>query len=144
MARGKELSNSHKTLIVKLVKDGESYKNISSNLNIPFTTIGSFIARFKRRNTVENNNNNKKTKKKKNKKKQVLPGRFSRKLGYLINQNPVVIPKELQEYLHSSGCSGTKRTISNEMLRNGLKSQRPKKTLLLLKQHRAARLKFVR
>ena len=30
------------------------------------------------------------------------------------------------------------------MLRNGLKSQRRKKTPLLLKQHRDARLKFVR
>ena len=38
------------------------------------------------------------------------------------------INEELQEDLRSPGCSVTKRTISNEMLRNGLKSQRPKKT----------------
>ena len=38
----------------------------------------------------------------------------------------------------------TKRTISNEMLRNGLKSRTPKKTPLLLKRNRDARLKFVR
>ena len=48
MARGKELSNSQKALIVKLWKYGESYRNISSKLNIPFTTISSFIARVKR------------------------------------------------------------------------------------------------
>ncbi len=64
MVRGKELSNSQKVLIVKLWKDGESYRNISNNLNIPFTTISSFIARFKRRNTVES------------KKEQMLQGRF--------------------------------------------------------------------
>ena len=52
IAGGKELSNSQKVLFVELWKDGESYKNISSNLNIPFTTISSFIARFKRRNTL--------------------------------------------------------------------------------------------
>ena len=63
MARGKELSNSQKALIVKLWKDGESYRNISSNLNIPFNTISSFIARFKRRNTVENKAKKKKKKK---------------------------------------------------------------------------------
>ena len=40
----KELSNSQKALIVKLWKDGENYRNISSNVNIPFTTISSFIA----------------------------------------------------------------------------------------------------
>ena len=54
MARGKELSNSQKKLIVKIWKDGDCYRNISSNLNIPFSTISSFIARFKRFNTVEN------------------------------------------------------------------------------------------
>ena len=56
----------------------------------------------------------------------------------------MVMHEELQEDLHSSGCSVTKRTISNEMLRNGLKSRRLKKTPLLLKRHRDARLKFIR
>ena len=136
MARGKELSNSQKTLIVKLWKDGESYRNISSNPNNPFTTITSFIARFKRLNTVEN------------KKKTGAPGkvspRLSRKLGRLINQNSMVTREELPENLGSSGCSVTKRTRSNEMQRNCLKSRRPKKTPLLLKRHRGARLKFLR
>ena len=50
--------------------------------------------------------------------------------------------EELQEDLCSSGYSVTKGTISNEMLRNGLSSRRPKKTPLQLKQHRDARLKF--
>ena len=54
MARDKELSHSQKVVIVQLWKDRESYRNISSNLNIPFMTTSSFIARFKRRNTVEN------------------------------------------------------------------------------------------
>ena len=136
MARGKELSNSQKALIVKLWKDGEIYRNIPSNLNIPFTTISSFIAMFKRYNTVEN------------KKRTGAPGkispRLSRKLGRLINHNPMVMHEELQEDLLSSGCSVTKWIISNEMLRNGLKSWRPKKTPLLLKWHKDARLKFVR
>ena len=56
MARGKELSNSQKALIFKLWKDGKSYRNISSNLNILFTTISAFITRFKRRNKVEKKN----------------------------------------------------------------------------------------
>ena len=46
--------------------------------------------------------------------------------------------------LRSSGYSLTERPISNGMLRNGLKLQRPKKTPLLLKRHRNARLKFAR
>ena len=59
IARGKELNNSQKALIVKLWKDGESYRNISRNLKIPFTTVSSFIARFKRCNTVEKKKNSK-------------------------------------------------------------------------------------
>ena len=50
----------------------------------------------------------------------------------------------LQEDLRLSRCSVTKRTISNEILRVGLKSRRPKKTPLQLKRQRDARLKFVR
>ena len=46
MARGKELSNSQKAPTVMLWKDGESYRNISSNMNIPFA-LSLFIARFK-------------------------------------------------------------------------------------------------
>ena len=65
MARDKKkLSNSQKASIIKLWKDGASSRNISSNPNIPFTTISSFIVGFKRRDTVEN------------KKEQVLQGRF--------------------------------------------------------------------
>ena len=67
MVRGKESNNSQKTPIANLWKDGESYRNISSNMTIPFTSISSFIVRFKRRNTVENS---------KEKKEQVLQGKF--------------------------------------------------------------------
>ena len=73
----------------------------------------------------------------------MLQGRFSRKLGRLNNQNPMVTREELQEDLRLSGCSVTKQTISNKMLRNGLKSRRPKKTPLLLKRYRDESLKFV-
>ena len=56
----------------------------------------------------------------------------------------MVTHEELEEDLCSSGCSVTKQTISNEMLRNGLKPWRLKKTPLLLKQHGNVRLKFIR
>ena len=39
----------------------------------------------------------------------------------------MVTHEEQQENLRSSGYSVTKRTISNEIQRNGLKSRRPKK-----------------
>ena len=100
-ARGKELNNLQKPLIVKLWKDEERYRNISSNQNISFIMITSFIAMFKRCNTVE-----KKTKKKGDPRK-VSP-RLSRKSGHLINKNPMVTHEELQEDLHSSGHSLTK------------------------------------
>ena len=64
MPKGKELTISQKQLILSLWKDGNSYKTISSNTNIPFTTIGSFITRYKNRNTL------------KTKDGQVLLGRF--------------------------------------------------------------------
>ena len=81
MAIGKELNNSQKELIVKFWKDGGTYWKISSNLNFPFTTLSSFIARLKCRNTVENNNNNNNNN---NNKRQLLQGWFFKKQG-LIN-----------------------------------------------------------
>ena len=87
---------------------------------------------FKRRNSE---------KKKRTSVPRKISAWVSRKLGRLINQNPMVTREELQEDLRSSECSAIKRTISNEMLR---KSRRPKKTPLLLKRQRDARLKFVR
>ena len=56
----------------------------------------------------------------------------------------MVTCEELQEDLRSSGCNATKRTISNEILGNGLKSRRQKKTPLLMKQHSDARKKIIR
>lgn len=48
MARRKEMTCAQKELIIKLWNNGKSYRNISSDTNIPFSTIGSFIARFKK------------------------------------------------------------------------------------------------
>ena len=93
IARGnKKLSTSQKAMIVKLCERWKSYRNISSNLNIPFTTISSFIARFKRLNVVEN-------KKRTGVPRRISP-RLSRKLGRLINRNQMVTCEELQEDLH--------------------------------------------
>ena len=130
MARGKELSDSQKALTVKLWKDGE--RNIPNNLNIPFTTKSSFIAGFKRRNTVEN------------KKEQLLQRKFL--LDY--KENLAAWLTKIQwlrvKNCSSSGCSVITGLMSNEMLRNDLKSRRPNKTPLLLKRHGDAGLKFVR
>ena len=135
--------------LFKFWKDGESYRNISRNLDIIFTTVSSFIARFKRRSTVENKSNKKtknktKTSKQKTATARKTSPRLSKILGRLINQNPMVTREELQEDLRSSGCNVTKRTINNRMLSNGLKSRRLQKTPILLKRHRDARLKLVR
>ena len=118
------------------MKDGEIYRHTSSNLNIPFTKISYFIARFESRSTVE--------KQKRTGVPRKISPRLSRKLGHLIKQNPMVTSEELQEYMRSSGCNVTKRTIRNYILRNGLNSRRPKKTLLQWKRHRDARLKLLR
>ena len=136
MPKGKELANPQKRLILSFWKDGKSYRMISGSLNIPFTTIASFISRFKTRNSVENL------------RRTGAPRKISpisaKILGHQIQQNPQVTREELQEHLSASGIKVTKRTISNELHRNGWKSRYPRKTLLLLKRYRDARLKFAK
>lgn len=136
MAKSKELTSSQKQLIVSLWKDGNSYRKIASNLNIPFTTVASFIARFKTRNSVENQG-------RLGAPRKITP-RSARLLGRMIQQNPKITREELQQNLSTSGIKVTKRTISNELHRQELKSRTPRKTPLLMKRHRDARLKFVK
>ena len=62
--------------------------------------MSSFIARFKRCNTVEN--------KKKTVALRKISPRLSRKLGHLINQNSMITVEKLREDLRSSGYSVTK------------------------------------
>ncbi|WP_223199658.1 helix-turn-helix domain-containing protein, partial [Solihabitans fulvus] len=91
MAKGKELTSSQKQLIVSLWKDGNSYRKIASNLNIPFTTVSSFIARFKTLNSVENQGRSGVPRK--------ITQRSARLLGRMIQQNPQVTREELQQNL---------------------------------------------
>uniref|UniRef100_A0A0L8G4R0 Sleeping Beauty transposase HTH domain-containing protein n=1 Tax=Octopus bimaculoides TaxID=37653 RepID=A0A0L8G4R0_OCTBM len=54
MAKSKELTNSVKNLIIEQWKAGKSYRKISKTVCIPFSTISSFIQRYKKSGTVEN------------------------------------------------------------------------------------------
>ena len=87
MARAKELTNSHKELLVKLWKEGKQYRKMSDSLNIPFTTISSFIARNKKLKTDENQ--------RRTAAPQKVSSRSSRKLMRKIKQNPMVTHQKL-------------------------------------------------
>ena len=82
MARGKELTNSKNELIVKLWREGKSYRKMSDNLNITFTTISSFITKYKKLKTVENQRRTGAPWK--------ISSRYLRKLMRTIKQNPMV------------------------------------------------------
>ena len=132
MARVKELSNSQKALFVKLWRDRGSNRNILSNLNIPFTTIYSFIARFKRRNTVDN------------KKKNRCSNNDFTKITKKIRTPD--LPKCKGYAWRATGRFAFIRMKCNQTNNKwwSLKSRRQKKTPLLLKRHRDPRLKFLR
>ena len=127
MASGKELTNSQKEQIVKLWKEGKSYKKMSDNQNIPFPTISSFIARYKKK-AIENQ--------RRTGAPQKICSRSLRKLMHKIKQNPMVTHQELHYDLFSLGIYDTKRWISNEIHRNNLESPSPQKTPLIVKRHR--------
>lgn len=54
----------------------------------------------------------------------------------------MAIRQSLQNDQSLSGVNVTKQTISNDLHRDSIKSHSPRKTPLLLKWHRDARLKF--
>ena len=94
-----------------------------------------YIARYKKLKTVENQRAADPRK---------ISSRSSRKLMRKIKQNPLVTRQELQNDLFSSGICVSKRTISNEIHRNNLKSRSPRTIPLLVRRHRDTRLKLVR
>ena len=74
----------------------------------------------------------------------MISPRSARISGHNIQQNTQFPREEMQEHLSASGNKVTKRTISDELHRNCLKSHRPKKTARIPKLHRDARLEFAK
>ena len=136
MSKTKELSKDIRDKIVDLHKARMGYQKISKQLGEKFTTVGAIIRKWK-----------------KNKSPPISLGlglhARSRLMGYewwweRSGDQPSTTQDELVNDLKAVGTTVTKRTISNTLHREGLKSCCKRKVPLLKKAHVQAHLKFAK
>ena len=136
MGKTKELSKDIRDKIVDLHKAGMGYKKISKQLGEKLTTVGAIIRKWKKHKVTANLPRSGAPRK-------ISPRGISMMMRKVRDQ-PSTIQEELVNDLKAVGTTVTKRTISNTLHREGLKSCCAHKVPLLKKAHVQARLKFAK
>ena len=132
----KELSEDIRDKIVDLHKAGMCYKKISKQLGEKLTTVGAIIRKWKKHKVTANLPRSGAPRK-------ILPRGISMMMRKVRDQ-PSTAQEELVNDLKTVGTTVTKRTISNTLHREVLKSCSAHKVPLLKKAHVQARLKFAK
>ena len=135
MGKTKELYKDIGDKIVDLHKAGMGYKKISKQLGEKLTTVGAFIRYWKKHKAANLPRSGAPRK--------ILPRGISMIMRKVRDQ-PSTTQDELVNDLKAVGTTVTKRTISNTLHREGLKSCCTCKVSLLKKAHVQACLKFAK
>ena len=134
MAKIKEVPKHLKEQIISMHKQSKGYKKISKALKVSRNTVGSIIRKFKAKGTIE-----------------TLPGRgrksklssvSTRRMIRIVNKNPRVTTKELQNDLKSAGVSVSVTTIRRKLHTEGFHARTPRRTPLLTVKHKKPRLQY--
>ena len=136
MGKTKEQSKDIRDKIVDLHKAGMGYKKISKQLGEKLTTVGAIITKSKKHKVTANLPPS-------GAPRNISPRRISMMMRKVWDQ-PSTTQEELVNDLKAVGTTVTKRTISNTLHREGLKSCCTRKVPLLKKAHVQARLKFAK
>lgn len=130
------MSEDLRSKIVEKYQQSQGYKTISRDLEVPLSTVRDIIKKFITHGTVAN-----------------LPGRgqkrkidkrMQRRTARMVDKHPQSTSIQIQAVLQTQGAKVSARTIRrdlNEMKRYG---RRPRRTPLLTKRHKKARLVFAK
>ena len=134
MGNRRETSQAVRDKIIEEHKKGIGYRKISAKFNIPVSTIGNLIIKWKTHGTTINRPRTGAPRK--------ISTRAFRMIARKVTKDRNTTRGELQKELEGSGIVVTKPTISNALRREGFKSRTARKTPLLKKKHLRDRLKF--
>ena len=136
MVKSKELCSGIKSRIVAKHEAGNSYGRISSELNVPKSTVQSIIKKYKDSNSTANLPRSGRPRK--------ITTRMARKIVRKVQNDPKITRKKIQDQLANEGDSVSLSTVSNTLHNASLFGRRPRRTPLLKKNHREARLKYAK
>ena len=136
MGKTKELSKDIRDKIVDLHKTGMGYKKICKQLSEKLTTVGAINRKWKKHKVTANLP------------RSGAPHKLSPRgitiMMRMVRDQPSTTQEEFVNALKAVGTTVTKRTISNTLHRQGLKSCCARNVPLLKKAHVQARLKFAK
>ena len=119
MVKSKEFSSKLKDVIIQQWKSVKSYRKLSVNLKTPHSIVASIVRKYKRFGSVEIPARNGWPRK--------ITSRFERKLLPMVEKNSRKLVRSCKQTYYYQ-----------------LQSRTSRKTQLLLKRHRDARLKLMR
>ena len=121
---------------MKIYKQSQGYKNISRDLEVPLSTVHNIIKKFITHGTVAN-----------------LPGRgrkgkinerMQHRIVRMVDKRPQSTSTQVQAVLQTLGVEVSARTIRRHLNEKKRYGRRPRRTPLLTKRHKKARLEFVK
>ena len=134
--RRRELSQDIRKKIIDKHLKGAGYKTISKQLEVPVTTVAHIIQKFKTHGTVANLPGRGR--------KRKIDDRLKRQIVRIVSKEPRTTSKEIKGELQGQGTSVSDRTIRRCLSQSGLHGRRPRRTPLLKKNHKKARLEFAK
>ncbi len=139
MAKTKELSKDTRNKIVDLHQAGKTESAIGKQLGVKKSTVGAIIRKWKTYKTYKTTDNLPRS---------GAPRKISlrgvKMITRTVSKNPRTTRGDLVNDLQRAGTKVTEATISNTLLRQGLKSCSARRVPLLKPVHVQARLKFAR
>ena len=136
MAKTKELSRYMRDRIIERHKGGQRYRKISKEMNIPLSTAGNIIRKYKKYGAGTANLP-------RNGKSRKIKERTSRCIDWNVQINAFITRSEIKTDLEGAGINLSDDTISRALLRTDFHSISPRKVPLLKTKHVKNRLKFV-
>lgn len=136
MPKAKELSEMTRKSIIQMHNDGSGYRKISSLLNIPISTVGDTVRRWKSFHLA--------TSLPRSGRPPKISDRMARNIVRKAKNNPRLTRSELQKDLQASGTNVCKNTVRSVLRKRGFFSRSPRKTPLLKTTHVKNRLKFAK